>query len=114
PLSASGRSRAHEPPPRRQAPAVRASGGAAADVAAAGAARRHPRLLRTGPVRDHLLPPVVPAGALGRPVPGPGLVEPGAPDRDPGTARADVRPERHPARRLNLGSGRARIAPGPA
>ena len=50
-------------PPEDRAPAA---------DAAAGAAGRDRRQRRAGAVRDHLLPPVVPAGAVGQPVPGPG------------------------------------------
>ena len=47
-----------------------------ADHAAARAARRRPRLHRARAVRDHLLPPLVPAGPRRRPVPRRGQPEP--------------------------------------
>ena len=50
----------------------------AADHAAARAARRHPRRGRVRAVRDHLLPPLVPAGAVRRPVPRAGQRQPRA------------------------------------
>ena len=54
---------------------------------------------RARAVRGHLLPPVVPAGALRRPVPRPGAREPDARRAHPGAARRDRRPQRHGARR---------------
>ena len=68
------------PPPRVRAPRPRsarssqrmiqlARGPPPADQPAARAARRHARRDRARAVRDRLLPPVVPAGALRRPVP---------------------------------------------
>ena len=70
-----------------------------ADHAAARAARRDPRRRRARAVRDRLLPPVVPAGAVGRPVPRAGLDEPRARRRRAGAARRGDRPPRHGAGR---------------
>ena len=58
---------------------------------AARAARRDPRRGRARAVRDRLLPPVVPAGAVGRAVPRAGELQPRARAADPGAARQDRR-----------------------
>ena len=50
---------------------------ATADAGAVRAARRDPQRLRAGHVLDHLLPPLVPAGAVGRQVPEAGEEQPG-------------------------------------
>ena len=72
------------------------------------------RQLRAGDVRDHLLPPVVPAGALRRPVPRAGERQPGARRRDPRPARRDPRPQRQRPRRLQAGDRGADLAARPA
>ena len=70
-----------------------------ADHAAARAARRDPRRRRAGPVRDHLLPPVVPAGPLRATSTSRRPRQPRARHLDPGAARRHHRPQRHDARR---------------
>ena len=65
------------------------------DLAAARAARGDPRRRRVRAVRDHLLPAVVPAGALGRDLRVPGRAEPRPQDPHRGAARQHRRPQRH-------------------
>ena len=69
------------------------------DLAAAGPARGDPRRDRAGAVRDHLLPAVVPAGALRRPVPQQANDQPGRARAHPGAARGRSSTAREPARR---------------
>ena len=57
-------------------------------------------------VRDRLLPPLVPAGAVRRRVRRPGAREPRAQDRDRGAARRHRRPQRQPARAHARRAGR--------
>ena len=74
---------------------------------------RDPRRHRAGAVRDHLLPPLVPAGAVRRQVPGRGERQPRARGEGRGAARADRRPQRHAAGRQPhraRGPGAARAA----
>ena len=63
-----------------------------ADHPAARLPRRARRRDRGGRLRDHLLPPVVPAGALRRPVPGHGERQPHPRRAHPGAARRHRRP----------------------
>ncbi len=112
PLAAAGAARGPAAPPaprlhdRRPVAAlarmiepVPSPGPAPADHAAARAARRDPRRHRVRAVRDRLLPPVVPAGAVRRPVPAAGARQPRARASRPGAARRDPRPQRQRARR---------------
>src|SRR5437764_9239678 len=89
---------------------------ARAGVPAAGAARRDPGRAGNGDVRDHLLPPVVPAGPLGRTVRAAGEREPRARSADRGAAWSDPGPRRPAAGdepHDERGTGRAlRAAPG--
>ena len=83
-----------------------------ADHAAARAARRRARRLRLRAVRDHLLPPVVPAGALRRRVLTPGAREPRAQDqasrrRAATSSTATARRSSRPASRRSCRSCRA-------
>src|SRR3954447_25948634 len=58
------------------------------------AARRGAVRNRPGDVLDHLLPALVPAGALERPLPEAGAEQPGPRRHGPGAARRDPRPQR--------------------
>ena len=88
-----------EPPEDRRLPADPAAG-------AAGGGRRQ---RRAGAVRDHVLPAVVPAGAVGQPVPGPGARSTAcAHDRRAGAPRPDRRPQRQRAGRLQARESRCR------
>ena len=82
-------SRAARPDPAELADDPAARGPPAADDAAARAARGDRRQLRAGDVRDHLLPALVPAGAVRRPV---------RRTRRPSTACATSRSRRRAAR----------------
>ena len=64
------------------------------DAGAVRAARGDPQRPRAGDVLDHLLPPLVPAGAVGRQVPEAGREQPGPRDHRAGAARRDPRSQR--------------------
>ena len=114
--------RAPPPPRRRRRPAGRSACAAwtsrgrtcrdvprdrpqGADVAAARAARGDHRRRRARDLRDHLLPALVPAGAVRRQVPGRGEQQPRARDQGRGAARQDRRPQRPDPRRQPPGQG---------
>ena len=75
--------------------------------AAARAAGRDPGRRRAGAVRGDLLPPLVPAGALRRQVPGRGERQPRPRDQGRGAARRDRRPQRRRAGRQPHRAGAA-------
>ena len=87
-------------------PGPQSTSAAAADHAAARAARRRAGRHRLRALRDHLLPPVVPAGAVGRPVPPAGARQPRARAARAGAARRHPRPQRPRARREPRRHGR--------
>ena len=80
-----GGPRSHDRSRRRPSPA---------DQPPARLAGRPPGRDRARALRDRLLPPLVPAGALRRPVPRRGERQPGPRGAHPGAARGDRRPQR--------------------